>query len=65
MKNNTDVYLYHLIIKVYINYIHQVCPELDMSKIHLINILHYIKEEPILIQGIFSFWVETNRESFI
>jgi hypothetical protein len=57
MKDDTDVYLYHWgnAEKVYIDYIQKICPELDMSKIHLINILHYIKEEPILIQGIFSF----------
>ena len=56
-KKDNKIYLYHWgnAEKVYINYMKQTCPHLDFSNIELINILHYIREEPILIQGIFSF----------
>jgi len=57
LKNEGIIYLYHWgnAEKVYLEYIQKECPDLDLSRIKLINVLHYFRQEPILIQGIFSF----------
>lgn len=55
------VYLFHWghAEKYYLSYMKQCFPEYNWNKFQCIDILQYFKQEPILVQGAFSFGLKT------
>jgi hypothetical protein len=58
---NEFIYLYHWghAECKYLEYMKQIYPEYDYSKIQLINMLDYFRTQPIIVQGIFKFGLKS------